>query len=70
MNTWTISKISIFGGKAVILTLCCLCSACGGGDNSESTDTSRQEYYLEKVDSIRVDRETDVRILDYHPERK
>lgn len=70
MKTWTISIISIFGVKAVVLALCFFCLACGGNNNSESADTSPKEYCLEKVDSLRVDRETDLRILDYHPEKK
>nr|MBI1231662.1 hypothetical protein [Cytophagales bacterium] len=70
MKTWTVSKISIFGVKAVVLALCFFCLACGGNNNSESADTSPKEFYLEKVDSLRVDRETDVRILDYHPAKK
>ena len=54
----------------MILALCYCCLACGGNNNSASADLSPKEFYLEKVDSIRVDRETDVRILDYHPEKK
>lgn len=54
----------------MVLALCFFCLACWGNNNSESADTSPKEYYLEKVDSLRVDRETDVRILDYHPEKK
>ncbi|MCC5939794.1 MAG: hypothetical protein JJU34_21105 [Lunatimonas sp.] len=41
---------------------------CGPRDTSGSSE--REFYVLEKVDSFSVHRETDLRILDFHPEKK
>lgn len=47
----------------VIVLLCPILLSCGGKGN----DGSASGYYLEKVDSIHIDRENQVTLLDFHP---
>ncbi|WP_162415990.1 hypothetical protein [Cyclobacterium roseum] len=41
--------------------------SCHKSSKSEEEMSESTTYYLEKVDSIRIDRENTVRLLDYHP---
>jgi hypothetical protein len=57
-------KVQFFEVKTAILAISWYCLACGGDPNSGSEVESLPVYYLEKVDSIRLDGETNIRILD------
>lgn len=48
--------------KVWLISLSWYIIACGGNGNTGAM--LQTEYYLEKVDSIRVDRETNIRVLD------
>jgi len=64
MRNWIKKKINCLGIKTLILAISWYCLACNGDPNSGSEVKSLPVYYLEKVDSIRVDRETNIWILD------
>lgn len=41
--------------------------SCGGKSTTDSENKNKTTYYLEKIDSIRIDRENRVRMLDFDP---
>lgn len=55
------------GIKAQYLLLPLLWFSCGRENNTGSQNQIEPTYYLEKVDSIRIDRENPIRVLDYSP---
>src|SRR5690606_34366832 len=52
----------------LITSLSLVCFSCNW--NSKTGSEIETTYYLEKVDSIQVDRENKVRVLDFHPVSK
>jgi hypothetical protein len=51
-----------------VLGIMCIGFACGARDGSGGA--GQKGFFLEKVDSITVYRETELRMLDYHPEKQ
>lgn len=52
--------------KVLLVSLLLFCFSCGGNSDSVS-EIMRTSYYLEKVDSIHIDRENTVTLLDFNP---
>jgi hypothetical protein len=53
--------------KALIFSISLFCFSCGGESTTESENINQSTYFLEKVDSIRIDRENKVMVLDFNP---
>ena len=64
MTKWIKGKVEFLVIKTAIIAISWYCLACGGDRISGSEVKSLPNYYLVKVDSIRIYRETDIRILD------
>lgn len=61
--------INFIAIRAAVTFLVGFGTACGTRGN-QSEEVRQNEYFLEKVNFLRIDRETDVRILDYHPGKR
>src|SRR5690554_5221870 len=51
----------------LIISLSLFCFSCSGDSESRSQTLGTDSYYLEKIDSIHIDRENTVTVLDFHP---
>lgn len=53
--------------NTLIISISLFCFSCGRENTTESENKNKTTYYLEKIDSIRIDRENRVRVLDFDP---
>ncbi|HLU88776.1 MAG TPA: hypothetical protein VKZ51_03015 [Cyclobacteriaceae bacterium] len=58
------------GLKTLIISILLVCVSCGRESKTGTDIKNETAYYLEKVDSIRIDRENRVRVLDFNPVSK
>ncbi|WP_373523735.1 hypothetical protein [Aquiflexum sp.] len=53
--------------NTLIISILLFCFSCGRENTTESEIKSKLAYFLEKIDSIRIDRENKVMLLDFNP---